>query len=167
MKDSTIKIMEDGSHGLARFYDMGTNLKLNYVFTDKRNSEDYLIVELREPLPLREEHIWIQIDVKGIEREYTRLNSLTPEEAVAEYKDLKSQKPPVPKTDPKRVDELLNSLDRRGAWVEEISVHDPENSMNIDKSKRRKTIRGISTRSFVSNMNVLMNYIRGIRETGK
>ena len=163
LKDSTIKIMDDGTHGLARFYDVGTNLKVNYVFTDRRNAEGYWIVELRDPITLKEEHIWTHIDVKGIEHEYNRLKSMSSEEAVSEYRAQKAAKPEVKKIDPQKFDDLIASMDKRGAWIEEMSVYNVGHTMSTIPEERRRTIQGISTETFMTNMNIFMNYLKTLK----
>ena len=88
---------------------------------------------------------------------------MSSEEAVAEYKAQKSAKPEVKKVVPQIVEELIASMDKRGAWIKEMSVHNVGHTMSTVPEEGRRTIKGISTRTFISNINTFMNYIQHLR----
>jgi PelA/Pel-15E family pectate lyase len=162
MRDSTIKIMDDGTHGLGRFYDIGTNMKLNYASTQRFYEEGYRIIELHDPIPWEEKHIWIQIDIATIEQRLNRYSAMTPEEAKAEYYRLKQGTGGRGSVNPAVVEELIESLDDSGRWIEELVFHDVAMPMRADN--RRKTVQGMSVDTYIDNMNVFRAYLQEIAD---
>ena len=67
---------------------------------------------------------------------------------------------PVPNVDPERVKTIISSLDKRGAWVEEISIPDYKDVVN----NPRRTLQGINTRTYINNMRRMVNYLKNIKE---
>ena len=69
---------------------------------------------------------------------------------------------------PKKVLKLMQSVNEQGIWIESFSVHDISRTMEpnfeaiYDKGDYKyavKELEGISTRSFLDNMKVFMNYL--------
>jgi PelA/Pel-15E family pectate lyase len=174
LEDSTIEVMDDGRHKLAMFYEVGTNRPLYMHNPDNVTEEGYGIhlydYDPTDYLYESEKKWWnpdkfTLLDVQGMKREYQRLQALIPSEAVAEYtvrRDL------TPRVDPEAITQLIDSLDDRGAWVEDIKVFLlKETTMNGEPAysgpNENNTIRGISMFSFVRNMNSLMDYLEQTR----
>ena len=162
MKRSAIKVMDDGKYGLARFYDIGTNLKVNYVFTDRDTPEGYAVVELRDPVPLKEEYIWTTIDVDGIEQRYDQLKEMDPEEAGKEWR---RRTHGIPAVSSETVKAHMDAMSGDGAWVEDIDVRaspkvftEPDGQVRIVNDII--TVRGISTRTYTANMRDFIHYLK-------
>ncbi len=137
--------------------------------TDRLYDDGYGIRETRyfpkgaKDIPQK---IGVRVDVARLKREYERLSAFTPEQAVAEYKSKKTNSPGR-RVNPDNVTELISTLDERGAWVRNISVWDWNLVRVVSKSAksdRVKTIRGISTVTFIRNMRTFINYLERIKE---
>ncbi len=97
----------------------------------------------------------LTIDIPALQEEYERVFNLSPEEAKAEYQAQQEAKPPSrPKA--KAVEEIIGAMDGKGAWIEDLSAPDYTDW----KFKPREEFRGISTRTFSSNMRTLTDYVR-------
>ena len=99
--------------------------------------------------------MWYTIDMNALRKEYERMNALTPEQARAEYEAERNEKASIQQVDPAKVEEIIKSLDKRGAWVEDITMRDYFNPWFGE----RTTFRGINIRTFIGNMNMLTNYV--------
>ncbi|MBT4484150.1 MAG: pectate lyase [Candidatus Latescibacteria bacterium] len=175
-EESTIEILGDGRHKLALYYEVGTNLPLYMHNSDDVTPEGYGI-HLYDHDPTdnnyeNEKNWWNPgkftiIDIKKLKSEYNRLEALTPEEAMAEYRTKKAAKPQHPKIEAGKIEELIHSMDERGAWVEEIKVFLKDTTLNGEPAYSgpwaNNTIQGISIFSFVRNMNMLMDYLEKVR----
>ncbi|MCE5251357.1 pectate lyase [bacterium] len=95
------------------------------------------------------------VNVQELKQEYRRVSSLTPEQAQAEYQSKKPESASH-RPDPDTVQKLIQSLDDRGAWISEIEFEDFHDLVNNPHMK----FRGISTGTYISNMQTLLKYIR-------
>lgn len=95
------------------------------------------------------------IDVDALRKEFARVNALSPEEAMAEYQATQSATPPPPSVSAETVEQIIASMDDRGAWLEDLEAVDYTDW----KFKPRRKFRGISTRTFVQNMKTLLAYV--------
>ena len=142
----------------ATFYEIGTNKPI-YAHREGTSKENghYYVDYVPKNFP---GHCGMQttINVDALRLEYERVNALSPEEAMAEYKAEVSAKPSVPSVDPDKVEQLIKNMDDRGAWVEELNVPDYSDPV---KGQRRK-FSGISTATYIRNMRTLINYTRGM-----
>jgi len=157
----------------ARYYQLGTNLPVYVIRTDRANAEGYglykwstteargdgfgLYRSNEETQPVRP-----FIEVEPIRREYERVSKLTPEQARAEYERGRGRRrrEDSPRQGPAPgVAEVIKSLDARGAWVSEVWVltRVPPPAMNPGTRER---IRGYSTSTFIRNMRVLTDHVR-------
>ncbi len=96
----------------------------------------------------------VTIDVAALRREYERASALSPEEAMAEYREKASKGAAANPPSAETVEESIASMDERGAWIEDLDVPDYTDW----KFKSHRTFRGISTRTFVQNMKTLLVY---------
>jgi hypothetical protein len=71
--------------------------------------------------------------------------------------------------DEKELLKLMNSVNENGIWIEKFSVHDIARTMdpNFEALKTKgdylyavKELEGISTRSYMANMQLFMRYLR-------
>ncbi|HUT63535.1 MAG TPA: pectate lyase [Anaerolineae bacterium] len=108
----------------ATFYELGTNRPLyaHREGTTIENGRYWVDYDPRNLLG----HYGGQttINVQAIKKEYERINSLEPDAAVQAYHLKKVLPSPVPKIDPETVKTIISSLDKRGAWVEEMRIPD-------------------------------------------
>jgi len=156
MKDSTVKIQEDGRHQIPRYSEVGTNKPVYQHRTDKVNEEGYgLYIYNDDPTGVSGGWIFNVVDIKGIEQRFEKVNALSPEEAKAEHARRRAIKT-VTTVDPDAVRELIDTLDNRGAWVTDIQVFDVTKTMTDEP---RKEIRGISTATFMRNMRTMVGYV--------
>ena len=98
----------------------------------------------------------LRIDVAALRAEYERVFALTPEQAMAKYAAEQNTKPATPKVSPEAVQKLIDSMNERGAWGEELSAPDYTDW----KQKPRRHFRGISTRTYTKNMQTFVNYLK-------
>jgi PelA/Pel-15E family pectate lyase len=161
----------------ARYYQLGTNLPVYVLRTEKTTPEGYGLylwstTESRgDGLGLYRSDEGAQairpfIEVEPIRREYERVSKLTREQARAEYEqrrrvgrrgDSPRQGPPSP-----TAADVIRALDARGAWVTDISVltRVPPPAMN---PATRDRLRGYSTGVFIRNMRVLAEHFKSAR----
>jgi PelA/Pel-15E family pectate lyase len=169
-RDSTLSIEPDGRAFMGRFYTPGDNLPIHKHWTGEYNEEGYETFYYNQD-PTGNTGSWagVRHDVDAYVREFERVNALTPEEARAEYKQRRDREEhPEPRTaDPAEVRDIMDTLDDKGVWIEEFSAIDMTRSMlklrtgdMSTKIKRNKTVRGISTGTFRSNMKTMIDYVR-------
>lgn len=101
-----------------------------------------------------------RIDVAALKKEYERIKALTPEKATEEYRSRRGGTPAARKGDTENVTKLMQSLDKRGAWTEEIRIPDFDDVVN---NPQRKLI-GISTATYLHNMKTMIRHLRTVRE---
>ena len=103
--------------------------------------------------------MWYTVDVESLKKEYERVNALSPEEAQAEYKVKKKAQRSVHEIDPEKIEKVINSMDERGAWIEDITMRDFFNPW----FGKRTTYRGISIRTYLRNMRTMMQYLENLK----
>jgi len=144
----------------ATFYELSTNRPL-YAHREGTSIETGRYWVDYEPKNFPGHYgMQASINVDAVKKEYERVNSLTPEEAMAEYQRAKNSKPSVRKVDPKMVEKLIKDLDRRGAWVETIYIPDYIDLVH----NPRRTLEGINTGTFIRNMRTLIDYLQNIKK---
>jgi len=100
-----------------------------------------------------------KIDVPALKREYDRVKSLTPEQAIAEYDHRKKENnPPVlPAVAPDEAETVIKALDGKGAWITDIKI--PDYSDPCADNRAGTTIRGIATNTYITNMKKLLAFV--------
>ena len=142
----------------ATFYELGTNKPL-YAHREGTSIENGRYWVDYEPRNFPGHYgMQTRIDIDAIKREYERALKQTPDEAMQEWHLKKVLPARVPKVDPESVKELIDAMDDRGAWVEEISIPDYKDVVN---NPRRK-LQGINTSSFIRNMRTMINYLQNL-----
>ena len=61
----------------------------------------------------------------------------------------------VPNVTAETIENLIESMDKRGIWIEELAIPDYKDVVN---NPRRK-LQGISTGTFLRNMRTFINYL--------
>ena len=144
----------------ATFYELGTNRPL-YVHREGRSIETGRYWVDYEPKNFPGHYgMQTSINVDAIKKEYERVNSLSLEEAIAEYQSTKNRKPSVRNVDPKAVEKLIKDMDKRGAWIETLSIPDYIDLVH----NPRRTLEGINTGTFIRNMRTLIDYLQNIKK---
>jgi hypothetical protein len=98
----------------------------------------------------------LRIDVEALKKEYDQALALSPEQAMAAYRDQERGSPPLPSVDAATIQTVLGAMNERGAWVEDLSAVDYADW----KFKPRRRFRGISTHTYTKNMTILINYLK-------
>jgi PelA/Pel-15E family pectate lyase len=148
---------------VARYYQPGTNLPVYVNQTDRTNSEGYGLYDWTTT-PAAGQVARPGIEVAPLRAEFERLSRLKVAQARAEYAERFSHGTPVRSGDSGGrsalpVAGVLQSLDARGAWVEDrIMVLTP--NYQGPEREGREPIRGISTATYVRNMRTLLSFVR-------
>jgi hypothetical protein len=154
--DLTGSLPDGASH--AYFYEIGTNRPLwshrsGTSIDDGRYWVDYDITDYYPyGVPLK-----LAPTVAALKTEYGRTAALGPDEVREEYRRTKEAEAVHAAPDPKRVREVIAGLDARGAWVTDVSI--PHYFTDALK-ETRDVIRGISIRTTVDNMRILIDCLR-------
>ena len=143
----------------ATFYELGTNKPL-YAHREGTSIETgrYWIDYEPKNFP---GHYGMQgrIDIDAIKKEYDRANAQTPDEVIQEYKLKKSLPKPIPKVDPENLNKIISARDKRGIWVEEISIPNYKDLVHNSPKK----LQGINTRTYIRNMQSMINYLKNLK----
>ena len=102
----------------------------------------------------------VSIDVASLKKEYQRVSALSPEQAAKEYENSKKKQESIPSVKANRVEQIIKSMDEQGAWLVELSIADYDG--DTVRGPRRK-ITGISTSTYVNNIQTLTNYILNLK----
>ena len=83
-------------------------------------------------------------------------SALSPEEARAEY-DRRLDNPQKSRNvSDDKVREIIDALDDRGAWLEEVRIKNYENRVRVPF----KYFEGFTTRTYIQNMGILLEYLK-------
>jgi len=168
LKKSQLRLNEDGTSVLARYYEPGTNIPLNRTRKKEVSEEGYVLNHWfpDESKPFMGETR--TVDLEEVVSTYERVRDAAPEEREDLYNELyvRNHKeysryfggiPDQPVSpNEEEVSALINALNEQGAWIEPIEVLD---SKPGEICTGKKTIQGISTLSYIKNMRVLMGFI--------
>lgn len=153
----------EGALPIARYYEPGTNRPIYVNQTERRNAEGYGLYDwITSPAPGQTPRPGIE--VAPLRAEFARVSKLDAAQARKEYLARYAHGAPV-RADGRpapAVDKVLQSLDARGAWVDDrIMVLTP--NYTGEEHEGREPIRGISTATFVRNMRALIEYVRAAK----
>ena len=98
----------------------------------------------------------VRMNVSHYRAQYERVAALTPEQAMAEWREEQSQRSVARSVDPGTVADVIDAMDDRGAWFEDLSVSDYDDYIHNPPYR----FRGISTRTFERNMRVMMDWVQ-------
>jgi hypothetical protein len=158
LENSRLQVLDDGRSEFSRIYDPETNLPVNRKDTDDPSGEGYTLHHfyLDDTRPFTGERTWHNLD--QVIAQYEKVQSGAREEEQALYNEMflpKTSKPQIPGDE--KITELINALNKEGAWIEDIQMWDVNAPGKMIHG--RKTIRGISTNTYMKNMRLLMVYI--------
>ncbi|MFA6472345.1 MAG: pectate lyase [Candidatus Latescibacterota bacterium] len=138
----------------ATFYELKTNKPL-YAHRDGTSMEnghywvDYTFGQLKHYGSIQ------TIDIQAVKQEFERINALSPEQAMEEYKLQKEAKTEPSAVSMEIVEKLISSMDSRGAWVTEIRIPNYHDTINGPV----RITQGIETSTFIRNIRTLTNFI--------
>lgn len=162
---------------VGRYYQLGTNLPVYVIRTDKTNADGYGLYQWSTTnargdglglyrTTVEEPQIKPALDVAPIRKEYERISKLTPEEARTEYERRAGNRRPnsTPRAPAAAsVAEIIKTLDDRGAWISndiQVLTRVVPPAMNPGT---REPMRGFSTAVFIKNLRILTNHIQGLK----
>lgn len=150
---------EDG-HTHAMFVEVGTGKPLyaHREGTDVDHGRYWVDYEPRD-FP---GHYGMQFrfDVSTLRAQVDGVTMLSPTEARAAYAVEQAAQPAKPTPSADAVQAVLDGLNPKGAWIEEVSVKDYSDW----KFKPGRTFPGISTRTFTNNLLTLAHYVRSLQQ---
>ncbi len=155
----------------ARYYELGTNLPVYVIQTNKTNeigyglydwsnkvSSDSKLGTTGNPSSLNIRQV---VNLEPIRREYERIKSLDSKTARAEYEKELGWNGDSPRPDTPNVANPIKAMDSRGAWVTDCRVlkldAKEKNGMN---SGDFEIIKGYSTGVFVRNLSAMTAFIK-------
>jgi hypothetical protein len=157
----------------ARYYELGTNLPIYNLKTNKTNAEGYGLYRWSNTdaqgdgeglfrFGAGPPQIRPVVDVAPLRKEYERIDALAPSEARAEYqKRHRGWSSGEDNPRPGRrasVNEIISAMDPRGAWLGDVRVLTViPRSQGINPGTF-EMIRGYSTAVFVRNLRALIDY---------
>ena len=156
----------------ARYWEMGTNLPVYVLRTDKRTAEGYGVTQWITTTPPAGSQCWSGpcdlsirpiVEVAPVRKEYDDIAGRTTPEARAAYVWRPDAGPAGPRSAvAPDVTRIVSSLDARGAWVSDRAMVHPliESGMNPGDPI---PIRGISTFAFVRNLEALIAHVRSAK----
>ncbi len=159
MESSKIKVLENGQYEMARYYHPQTNLPIDFEILEKRTPEGYMTFRYfpssEKPFSGRKANV----DYDNLKKEYTLISGLKP----GEERKLYNQRYMRPKLygnpDKSKVAQLINTQNKDGVWMEDLSVMDVTKTMMYEGPESKKLMRGFSTRTYMENMNTFLGYI--------
>jgi PelA/Pel-15E family pectate lyase len=170
LEQSALEAFPDGSIALAPRYEVGGNRPIWGVRSQRVNGEGYGIWEWTHEQPTGRAS---RVALAALRSEYEKVAVLSPEQARARHTQRRGSLRYSPgRANPDQVAALIEALDERGAWVEEVRVY----MMDLTKPSPpgRKwdnydaetddhypvdRIRGLSTSRFRQHMRVLADYV--------
>ncbi len=155
-------ITEESRRGVthATFYELGTNRPL-YAHREGTSIENGRYWIDHEPSNFPGHYgMQTRIDIDAVKEEYQRALNQTPDEAMQEWHLKKALPPRVPDVDPERIETIIDGMDERGIWVEELAI--PHYEDVVGNPRRR--IQGINTSTFIRNMETMTHYLQNLED---
>lgn len=163
----------------ARYYELGTNLPIYNLRTDKTNAEGYGLYRWSNTdaqgdgeglyrFGAGPPQIRSVVNVEPLRKEYGRIVAQSPEQARAEYQRRHDGWSSSPEDSPRPgrnvpVAQIISALDNRGAWIGDVRVLTVIPQSKGINPGTFEMIRGYSTATFVRNMRALIEFSRGAK----
>lgn len=148
----------------ARYYELGTNLPVYVVRTDKTTPQGYGVYLWSNTRAQGNVSAGVQVtDVEPFRKEYERISKLSKEDAKAEYLQRFKSWEPMPRAEMSAVTNILGSMDERGAWITDCRVLKLDAGPDGMNSGDFEIIKGYSSGVFVRNLRVLASYIQNAK----
>ncbi len=143
----------------AQFVEEGTNKPL-YAHREGTSRQDGRYWVDSEPGNFPGHYgMQINVDVEGMRKEYKRVFAMSPDEAMAEYAAEQAAQPAPPEASPETIQAMIDSMNERGAWIEDVTVKDYTDW----KFKPQRTFKGINIRTYVNNMKTMLGYLQSMK----
>jgi len=137
----------------AQFIEIGTNRPL-YAHREGPSMEEGRYWIDYEPGNFPGHYgMQLKLDIPALKAEYERVFALAPEQAMTEYQSVTP--PPLSPVSPETIQTMIDSLDDKGRWIENLEVKDYSDW----KFKPRIKFRGISVRTYVNNLRTMAQYL--------
>jgi hypothetical protein len=161
----------------ARYYEVGTNLPIYNLRTDKTNAEGYGLYRWSSKdaegdgfglfrFNNTQPTVRPVVDVVPIRQKYEQVASLSPAQARAKYQSGSSNEEPRERARRDSVAQIINAMDSRGAWIRDdlrvLTVVPRSQGINPGSFE---TMRGYSTAVFVRNLRALIAYCKTTKES--
>jgi len=175
LEKSGLRMLDGGSIEAARLYEPGTNLPIKVDLLEKRNEKgyhmyDFYAVDAETYLNARvgsagSDHPVIR-QVQGglytyklepVSARYEKIRAASAEERPMLYNELfRPRKRVVRMPDSREVSEIIDGMNEKGAWIEDVQIWDYTPGQLVEG---RKSIRGISVGTYMQHMRLFMKYI--------
>jgi hypothetical protein len=167
MESSKISVLENGQYELARYYDPQSNLPIDFEILEKRTPEGYMTFRYfpssEKPFSGRKANV----DYANLKKEYTLLAGLKQGEERKRFNQLYKRPKSYRNPNKSKVAQLLDTMNKDGIWMEDLSVMDVTKTMLFDGPESKKLMRGFSTRTYMENMNTLIGYVLQTKQAKK
>jgi hypothetical protein len=174
LSKSGLRDRDNGSVEFARLYEPGTNLPIKVEVLEERNQEGYDLyqfspVDRETYLEARaasadDPHAVVKqvqgrpvyFNMDELIAGYERIKAASPKERQELYQELfKPVKQKKAKPAYEEMEQMIESMNEDGAWIEDIQVWDYQPDRMIES---KKTIRGISVGNYIERMRRMMDY---------
>ncbi len=161
---STLDVLDNGLHELARYYEPETRLPIDLLVLDELSPMGkvryHYFPNDEQPFPGRRQ----TVNYQQLKKDFEFVSNLKPGEERYWYYQWYREPESPDKPDFERIRQLISEINENGIWIEDISVHDTSVTMNPDPAYMtdpdfKKMIRGISLRTYMNNMKTFMDYI--------
>jgi len=103
------------------------------------------------------------VDIDAIKKEFERVKSSTPEDAMAEYRAGKEAAAKPASAGAEKVRQAIAAMNGQGAWLEDVFI--PYYPDFRDRAKG-KTIKAVRTRTYQDHMRLMIDYLNGLSVSG-
>lgn len=155
INSDTTKKGVSGNFTHATFYEIGTNKPLYAHREGKDIKTGRYWVDYSQELLLDHYGMTTKLDLKTIKKEFERVSALTPGQARAEYEANNKSENTQWQVDQNAIQKINTSLDERGAWIEDLRIAYYPDVLGHP----RRVVKGISTRTYIANMEKLIEYL--------
>lgn len=155
LENSVINTEPSKNFTHAVFYQVGTNKPL-YAHREGTSIQNgrYWVDHEQKNFPGHYGMV-MRIEIQSIKNEFERLRSLTSEQAKVEYEATVKTYAVPGEIGSNEIQKIILTLDERGAWLEDLLIpHYPD-----VVGHPRRIVNGISTRTYISNMQKLIGYM--------
>ncbi len=175
LKEAGLRVLDDGSIEYARYYEPGSNLPIQCDLLEERNEKGYDLyhyypVDKKTYLTTRARSAGsthavikqaqggtVRYNLQTVMAMFERIREAPEEDQKKLYDELFLPKERTYERPGKQeIIEIINSMNDNGAWIENIEIWDNRPGQMIES---RKTIRGISVRTYIRNMKLLMDFL--------
>lgn len=170
IESSVLEIDEKGRPEFAKWYDPITNYPITKDYVNEFTAEGYL----KYKYTLDSTVSFVKLPGKSSYREqYELIRDVEPGKEREMYESLYQRTRNNRTPDQQKIIALINSMNENGAWIEPFTVHDIARTMepNFESVSKNgsylyavKELKGISTRTYMRNMRLFMDFLNRSNE---